>query len=966
MSGTAFAAEIDTEDPIVWLNGQNNQLEASFSDIGDKEYDVKIESVEGSLSETVKQQIDSESELNLTTEEIKNNLEGELSVGEYKLILDPKSGEDVEESIFVRRFEAEVEADGSGSGFVNKRLGSDGTGSMILDIKLKDVSNDYISAQSLSDFSAPDLEGFEDQLKIEDPNVGESLNLILGPEVEDNIANEMPLNFNFTVNESTVQKELDVNPDIYEFEAVPVGERPSALSSFKNIKRNFSYNLDMVRYGEDVGVDLGDSDVESPLDNSADRHNFNLDINLLSEDGTDYDNDGQVLLSVDDLSGSAQGDYRVELSQIPDLETGVYEFETFLEYDDEKVLIDSIRVRKGLDLSGQVMDSMNRGIEMNMVLNQQGTANTIPVETDPSGYYSKEIPNPNSQYDATMRFFDTVSSSRSYSDGRVNVEGIDFSSGENQDFAGDQQAVKFEYWQEPEVELEAINPINMMAVKFGYPIDSEGHTASMKFNPSGVNTDEIKVYRCSQWNFLGTECLGEWSEISGDLSINYQAWRANFDIEEPYRASNAEGGAQNILMNAYIVGTSADLVLTNGVSISGTDGGRVETGGQVEVTGRVSSENENFVESAEVDIKFLEGSEEIHTFDTVETDSEGRFTASGDAPEDPGNYTVEVEADATNYDGFERTFEDRFETFIAEGIDLDVDETFDVTLGEEASMTFEVENTGQTDMESIDLSFSGLNSDFYSVSDSSFSSIDSGDSRTVEINFDIPETYGIESYPELDIDVSAENSEGQEFSSSESVQTQLSMPSRQGTDEQEESSEQTDETNDSSSFSSGDVAEMTGEFIESQSSLNIALGMILVFMMVVAGAISKKKDDQDDRRSRPQVQKPFNKSEGSKVKKDLTGGSKQDQEEPDEVDNQIDEIADAFEESEEDQKETEEESTEDQGESEQDKTEEDREEDSDSEENDNVSETGFVCEVCGENFDSESGRSLHQSVMHED
>jgi len=92
----------------------------------------------------------------------------------------------------------------------------------------------------------------------------------------------------------------------------------------------------------------------------------------------------------------------------------------------------------------------------------------------------------------------------------------------------------------------------MMAVKFAYPLADDGHRVRMKFDPTDVNTDNLKVYECSQWNFEGRSCLGDW-EVVDDFSINYQGWRANFHIDNPYRAEDTDNGDQNILMNAYIL-----------------------------------------------------------------------------------------------------------------------------------------------------------------------------------------------------------------------------------------------------------------------------------------------------------------------------------------------------------------------------------------------------------------------------
>lgn len=513
--------------------------------------------------------------------------------------------------------------------------------------------------------------------------------------------------------------------------------------------------------------------------------------------------------------------------------------------------------------------------------------------------------------------------------------------------------------------LEGIKPVNLAAYNFAYPLEEQGSMLEMRFNNEQIDSaDAVKVFECTEWHFGDQECrsVEGWSEVESVTTVP-ASWRstkystAKFNIDTHNWENEGE-----ILQNAYIVGTSADLILNNEIDVRGTDAGRVETGGDVEVRGRIASENDNFVEGAEVDVSFHEGETEVESFDTVTTGSEGRFSVEGEAPSEPGNYTVRLEASAENYNDLETEFEDSLEVYIAEGIALDMEDRMDVVLGQETSAMIDIDNTGQTEMQDIQISFSGLNSDFYSVSRQSFSSIEAGETVTTEVTFDLPESYGVDDYPELEVEATAENEEGEQFEDDGSILAQLTYGSGEEASEQSETS---DEEEESSSFSTDDVANMTGEFLESQSSLNIALGLILVFMMALVGAVKKKKQENaDDRRrgDRPKVQRP------SLQKPD----EPQEDQESSDVDSQIDEIAGAFGEEADDESEKDEETAEDEPEDEEldevieAASEQDDEEDTGDtveEESDEMS-AGYACSVCGEEFDSESGRNLHEDVAH--
>jgi len=959
---TASAAGLDLEDGTVWLNDDNkDKVEATIS--GSNEANLTINSP--NINETT---------VRLGNGTVKNSdFPKNVQVGKYTLKLYDNSSE-VADITEISLKELSVEIKNDGTGYVTKKLGNPpNTDALKLDMVVKAKENEKVEKESITreEFNIISREARftdnKDVNAVQGGTEGKTSKVTLNPKIVEAHPQEeeLVLLVEYAHEGSTVTVRKRFNPKVYSVQGVPVGDTPPILMEYDDIDE-FAYNVNILEDGQDTNPKLYSEDFDLKIENK--------------ETGDEF-GENEKWLEVKQIDGD-NGDYRLTLGSIPQLDTGVYTFTTRVEdpATGEFTTIDSIRVRNGLKLSGRVVDSRNRGIQTKMTLTRGDTV--IPINTGSDGTYYKEIETAEGEntYDSVvMKFFDRGLSS---SDSQITVNSVDFAAGEGENLAGDSESIKFQYWDQPIVEKKAINPINMMATKFAYPMAENGHKASMKFNPENVNTDNLKVFECSSWNFEGRACLGEWTEIDEeDVTVNYQSMRANFPIDNPYLAQDTGDGDQNILMNAYIIGTSADLVLNGGLSISGPEGGKVATGSKIEVEGNINSENENAVEGANVEIAFYQGDREIDSLDTAQTDITGRFVAKGAAPAEPGNYSVRVTADKENYNIMEKKFDNRFETVIEEGIAVKTGSTVEISPGEDATSEVTVQNTGQTDMEDVSFSFEGLDSQYYSVSEASFDEIPAGEERTTEVTVSLPSDYcdgGCGDWPTLDISATATNPDGEEFEAdAETLQVQISRTTSGQSDSEEtgQQTSETEETNNSGSSFTQSVSELenaTGEFLASQTSLNMALGLIMVFMMVLAGAVKKQdgnngsrgstsRGDRDGRGGRPRVQKP-NVGGSSEVKQVEPEGDEVDtvveqiESDDHDVDSQIDSIAGSVvAENRDDTKVVE---VDDKHQNLEDKSE--SQKDLEAEEIDG--EKKFVCEETGEEFDTKAALKLHRQL----
>lgn len=693
-------------------------------------------------------------------------------------------------------------------------------------------------------------------------------------ELEDNVVLTPAVNEYFDTtqlsvidNSGNIITEEQVDPHIYRWTYSLVGgDNPSRRIDFqKAINGEYSYLLEMNKISEDG----------SRSDLLLDQ-NFRLSVLVKEKDGNQF-------ISVDELDGvddeiqdkkwlewekpgGQPGTHRVSLDNVKELE-GLpdRQYKFFLEFDKEwengrgsdSFVIDQVLVDKQSQFSGRVADAQGSGVET--VMRIRGTDRNVRVSTGQDGYYAEEI----SVEDIQSMTMDFYKRGKVSSDSSVVVESPDLE--EDSDLGRGGSAVKFDYWSDPNVDITGVDPVNMMAVKFGYPINSFD-SATVKFDPSGINPENLQVYECSFWNFEGSSCLGSWEQIDDNgFSVNMGISPPDVHISElePYTTPDEDGESQDILMNAYVLGTSADIGIRDTLTIGGQTNGRIRRGGSLEFSGFIEDQKGNLVSGGipvEVELEKPDNSE---SYDG-ETDSNGKFVIDAEAPDEPGNYTVTLSSEPDIYDGFSIEYSKPLAVYTEREVSLDVPDSFTMQKGEEKVMEFEVRNTGQADLTVNELIADGMSTDFFSWVEKFSGEIEPGESRTAEIRFDLPDAY-TDSYPSLGLRAVA-SSGGQtvEFSTTAQIRARDVVSDTGGQESEENGSENTTQNQSSQDFEESspgeDLAAVTGNFIQSTSNVNLALGLLMVLMMIVAGAVRKKKDDAGNRRGsrrgdrgRPQV-----------------------------------------------------------------------------------------------------------------
>jgi hypothetical protein len=440
----------------------------------------------------------------------------------------------------------------------------------------------------------------------------------------------------------------------------------------------------------------------------------------------------------------------------------------------------------------------------------------------------------------------------------------------------------------------------------------------------------MKVFECDAWNFEGEDCLTSWSSISeDDTTVNPATWTVSLDDTDLYEI---EG--EKILMNAYVIGSNSRIKLQDAIDVPDLS---IQSGETLEASGVLIDENGNRVEDANVTLSLIGGDGEW----TASSDSTGSFEFQEDLEDvEKGNYQLRLEASKPPYEPLEKKSSSTVEVYYEKSINVDSQSEPLIPPGERYDIDYEVENNGQTAVKDIEFDVSGVNRNRYELSHSELELLEPGEIDTVTLTLDPPEEF--ETPPSIEFGALGAV-EGEEVKGSATTLVSFDdsvEESENSTSDQENQTESNTETEDSNV--SEEITRATGDFIQSQSDMNLALGLILVFGMILAVAVRKRKNDggRDDRMNGRMGSRPV--SSGGRVQKPDVSSKKVESQ----GDSEDEEESSSSKDSDEDLEES----------HSGDNVESDQEDEDDAE--------GFVCDKCGESFDTESGLKLHAQALH--
>ncbi len=614
-------------------------------------------------------------------------------------------------------------------------------------------------------------------------------------------------------------------------------------------------------------------------------------VKVLDEDG-DRVKGGEWL---DSNPGQEDGVYNLQLRDLPSLKYGEYTFELGVDRDGGTP-ITNFTVFRYVTLSGKLLDASGQPVKASITAEREGLTHSFDFNKG-GEYVGNLLPG---VYNFTLHF----------PQADVSVDGVEMKGGLAGSIKYDEVPTK----SLNQLQGEGIIVLNGVAVVFGYPFDDA--SINLRYNPGDANFQNVRVLECENWNFRNRECFEEFEEI--DLSRN-QISPTTGMIQVPMNPVNVSD-KKKILMNAYMVVRNTDLE-PQGIEV---DAGRIPVGQNFEVSGNVVQPDGSGVGNVKLTISILDEGELVKQRN-ISTQGDGSFSTQVEAPQSAGLYDIELAARKSPYTGFTYSVDQQLDTYVERRLEVQTPDTVEFVPGEESRASFTIINSGQAPVQSAKLAVRGLNNDWYTWDTNTWDRIPPGSSRTATMTVTLPDGYCEErcrEYPTFDVEAVGQSG----GNALNDIVTVRSVVTKDDTQQVNATQEQ---PSDDGGFPGSEIPQATGEFLASQSSLNIALGLIVVFTMVLAGAIKKKKSGGSGGRGggrggrptsgggrsggRSQVQRPEVSSQKPKVNAD--------------------------------------------------------EEDSGG--NDVNSSTGgeesggsHECSVCGEEFDTESARELHEQAIH--
>ena len=934
---TAAEASISTvNNDMVWANnpGSNPQLDYTCTDSSVENITVEsngaqIEGLEESTGEITSSQIDQA----LT-------LESNLGSNEFTLYCTNSTEDDVANSsvaLDVKQLKASF-SDGNGraKGFFGQKLVDSEfkTPVGIDELRLKGGSTPDKEIEENVEFSFPGedvgVESGDWDLvagKIY-PSVGQDFN----PDQD-----QINVEIGYSGESEAIEITRPVDIEVYPYRPEILDGSTGRKISYDDLE-DFSYTMNL-ESGKDVSGTVYQED-------------FRLKVKQVSGEDS-----GKVVFDnkkwFDSSEPEGDGDYRLELSNIPDLALGErYKFETYIQKEDRKTPIDTIRVVNDLQFSGVVRDSSGSPVRTEMFLKRDNSEN-IPVKTGSDGTYSTKIDG-RSFDSVNLKFFDR---GRNSPDTEFQLTNLEL--GENPNLGFSSEAVRYQYWESPVSDVSGLEEVNMMAGKFSHDIDGSVE-AFMKFDPQSVNPENLQVYECNSWNFEGRKCMNSWKVMdSNEVSIDYSSWRVNLQNLDLHEMPEEVTGGSNktILMNAYLVGTSSklDLAGESPVSVSGRT---VAANKDISISGKVVNGEGTSVENADVTVSLIKDGESFRSFDTT-SGPKGGFDVKGKSPSEDGRYKIKIDISKEKFQDFSIESSQTVEVYYEKGLSMSSSDNPSLQLGETSTLSFSLSNTGQQEVKSISVDVSGIE-DQYLTKASVPDSLGEGETGNVNIDLDLPSDYcpsPCANPPVIDIEASGTSGD-EDLDASTTIYTNIDRSSSSQNTGSDDSEQQETETKSSQDPETGDnqtgsfaqnVNNMTGEFLRRQSSVNLALGMIMVFTMILAAAIRKKKTSEGNRRG------------GARGRGRPVGGGdsrvSKPQVAPQEESTETDENEEKADENEEMEKDESSELEEQEGSEHDSDSGSDKLEEFYSEEKD-----AYVCDETGEEFDTKEGLKMHRKI----
>jgi len=412
----------------------------------------------------------------------------------------------------------------------------------------------------------------------------------------------------------------------------------------------------------------------------------NIDVDILNSDG-----DRVTSLVCDDpIFDASRGVYTTDVL-IPELSYGEYYLKVGLTYNGDSITADRyVEIQFVIPFEGSIVDPKGHSIMTNIDVKNDNLG-LIRTTTDSNGEFSTSlIPG---TYDMT---FDFPGMS-------ANLYGVNISSPV-------ENPIKYDEFT-PNVDIPGLHTAKLVVFECALPFSKV--VLNIPYDDSKViDEQKIEVYTCHNWNFGRRACAGEWERIP-DPKIDMV--RNIVTVNMTHLSAFAIGERKSLYFSVDFPKDSFYM------------------GEMFNVKGKVVDESGNPVKDAEISYWFDSESPE-----TSKTDEGGFFTANLEAPKKEGGTVLHLRAEKEPFIPSE--ISQVLNVYKKSEITVTVPDTFAVEFNKPISLNATIKNTGQTNLSTVEISIDGLKSSWYVIYPSIIDSLSPGESKEVEIKFNVPKS----------------------------------------------------------------------------------------------------------------------------------------------------------------------------------------------------------------------------------
>lgn len=223
-----------------------------------------------------------------------------------------------------------------------------------------------------------------------------------------------------------------------------------------------------------------------------------------------------------------------------------------------------------------------------------------------------------------------------------------------------------------------------------------------------LNEDNLKIFKCSNWNSGKETCNSNWIEMSSEMDR----------IRNKARISSTS-------LSTFVIGEIKSLNADFNL-----DKNQYNIDDVIKVKGIVKDEDRTSVSNATIDVYI----KNTQISSKITTDDNGIFSLDVPTPKNEGEYELILKARKQPYNSFEKS--KIFELTKSKSVLIDFPDTIKIAKGGNFTQAFSLMNNGQADINNLKIYFEGIPESYYNFSENV--SLKSEERKTFDLKFSIP------------------------------------------------------------------------------------------------------------------------------------------------------------------------------------------------------------------------------------